>query len=150
MACILVACHPFSLTDPGPEHQLMQLAIASLVTFDKVCRRNGRHLPPAELSQLQQAGQAFLTAYNALALNAAAQQERLWKLVPKFHMFTHLLWDQSRVANPRSVHNYLDESMIGFLKKIASACHPTAISYRVVSRYLVWTAVRWYMSVLRK
>ena len=134
----------FSIAAPTHEDQLMKLTYASLAQFDLVCRRNGRIVPPAELHVLQGAGDAFLASYNALALLALRRGQRLWKLVPKHHMFMHMIWDMSPVANPRTVHNYLDEAMIGHLKHIGAACHPSAISHRVVDRYMLWTCVRLY------
>ena len=59
-----------------------------------------------------------LTCYNWLAVEAHRVSRRLWKIVPKFHLLTHSAYDQAKVANPRHVHCYADEDMVGSIKKI--------------------------------
>ena len=86
----------------------------------------------------------FAAAYNALALQAALNGQRLWKVQPQNHMMCHLIYDMAPVANPRWVHNYMDESFIGLIKRVAAACHPDAIHVRVVDRFLIWCCLVLY------
>ena len=109
--------------------------------MDVVCRRNGRFLPDAEKDLLYDGLEVFNECHNALALNAQVMGERMWHTVPKYHYSMHMIKDFG--INPRAVHNYLDESMIGRIKIIASACHADTMSLRVVERYMCWTALRW-------
>ena len=127
-----------------PDDPIQQLILASyggLIQIDAVCRRNGRHLPDAEKDLLCDGFNVFVECHNALSLNAQVAGERMWHTVPKYHYLLHIIKDFG--VNPRAVHNYLDESMIGRIKIIASACHADTMSLRVIERYMCWTAFRW-------
>jgi len=127
--------------DKGGLENLLRVCYACAVGFDVVCRGHGRHLPADALARAQACGEGFLTAYNASALYCIQKGWALFRVVPKNHMCTHLL-NMAEAANPRVVHNYADESMIGSLKKIAASCHPDAISHRVVDRYRLLMLVK--------
>ena len=127
-----------------PLMDLMLATYAALVDFDMVCRRAGRFFTPAELTQFQEAGELFCVGYNALAVHCQQTGLRLFKVVPKHHMLTHIIWDFGPQANPRAVHNYIDESVIGNIRKIAAAVHPDAIGTRVLQRYILWSSIRWF------
>ena len=55
-----------------------------------------------------------LVSYNALAVESSVLGTTAYKVVPKFHAATHVY--DSR-TNPRAVHCYADEDMVGRLKK---------------------------------
>ena len=51
-----------------------------------------------------------------------------WKVVPKFHALSHIAYDNGGV-NPRQVHCYQDEDMVGKLKRIYLRCHGALASF---------------------
>lgn len=125
----------------GEMLQLLVLCYSCAVDFDVACRKHGRIIPEADLARVVESGKGFLTAYNAVALYCAVNGMPLYSVIPKHHMYEHLMM-MARVANPRFVHNYSDESMIGRLKRVASECHADAISHRVVDRYRLLMLVK--------
>jgi len=137
-----------SIPAPGHMESLLKMAYIAMVEFDILCRENGRHFTDEALAKLDEAGETFLYAYNALALYACCLGIFLFKVKPKLHMFCHMFREMARVANPRRVQAYMDESVIGKLKKIAAACHPDAISHRVVERWVLWMALRLHVLAL--
>lgn len=64
--------------------------------------------------------ESALLCYNAL--NTAAMQRGVcnWRQLPKFHMLTHMAFDNAALANPRRVHVYADEDMVGIFVDITS------------------------------
>ena len=68
--------------------------------------------------------------------------------MPKFHYMTHSAHDQSKVTNPRWVHVYADEDMVGKVKKIVVACHAKTASTRVLERYNILFGARWLRALM--
>ena len=92
-----------------------------------------------------------LLTYNALADEAIRRNIRRWKVLPKFHAFTHYYYHKT---NPRAFHCYLDEDFVGRLKRLVNgvcATGGTRTSRRAMSRYSVGVCLRWwdYMKTLR-
>ena len=130
-----------ALQQPDDLMRLMMLYYTCAVRFETFCRGESRIMPAEVVTAVREAGQGMLDAYNALALLCVERGLPLFKVLPKHHMFTHML-DAAEVANPRSVHNYADESTIGKLKRVAATCHPDSISFRVIDRYRLLLLVR--------
>ena len=102
--------------------QLRAAMMESFVAFDKHCRRFGRHLAPDQHELLSSTLERALTAYNALAVEAAACEpaKRLWKCIPKMHAATHYY---DNAINPRAVQCYQDEDMVRRLTMIYNKVH---------------------------
>ena len=80
-------------------------------------------------------GKRFLLLY--MELRNTSDDERFWKLVPKFHMFAHLAAEAD--MNPRDSWNYEMESMIGDAASIASRCNVAHLQTALMKRYtLTW------------
>ena len=117
---------------PDPRLPLLQLVYRAAVSFENICDGAGRFFSAAELAGVQEAGDAFGVAYNALALDAVLKGVRLFKIVPKHHMFcSHMILDQCPLANPRRTQNYQDEYVTGVIKK--SGCRVQARQYSMSS-----------------
>ena len=125
----------------------------SLVKFDAVCRHKlkdqthpcaGRFLSVEESERLANHMETALDCYNWLANDALEQNLRLWKLQPQMHMLTHLAYDMAKEANPRRVHCYSDEDMVGKFKRLVNACHPLSAGTKSILRYSIMVAWRWW------
>ena len=128
-------------------HDAMRAAmITSFVEADKVCRRSGRHFTVDQHEAFCKHLEAYLTCYNALAVEAYNAQPRkyLYKISPKFHAGTHAY---DSMVNPRFVHCYADEDMVGRLKKIYSNCHGATASRRALERYALVVCMRWWAAL---
>ena len=84
--------------------------------LEDVCSRHGRFIPADDIDILQRGMEGALLLYNQLAAEAITQDKKLWSIVPKHHMATHLAYDFAPLANPRHVHCYSDEDMVGRMK----------------------------------
>ena len=83
-------------------------------------------------------GRLFLRCYGALAADAQASQELLWKLRPKLHYFEHCL-DECLLkgSNPLQQSNFIDEDSMKHLRGVAMSCHPSTVKVTWARRYLL-------------
>ena len=59
-----------------------------------------------------------------------------WKLVPKHHLFLHIVEEQVAVAgSPKACWCYPDESEIGLAAKVGASCHPRYLPTAVILKY---------------
>ncbi len=83
-----------------------------LCSADEVMRRAGRHLRRAEHEAVACKTESALQCYAWLHHRSRARGIPLWKILPKHHAWTHIAYDNMGV-NPRAVHCYMDEDMVG-------------------------------------
>lgn len=125
--------------------QWRYLLLSSLVAWDLVCRRNGRFFPAAEAEEIASLTEQILCYFNALADHCMKIGRKLWNFLPKMHMFTHMGYDMAKKANPRRVHCYSDEDLVGKMKAICRRCHPKSLQVRAIGRYLIMVSIRWWL-----
>ena len=122
-----------------------------LVRFDVICRLRladrtlpcaGRFFSAEEAEALKEHMEMALDCYKWLANEAIGDGSNLWKLQPQMHMLTHLAYDMAPQANPRRVHCYGDEDMVGRFKKLVAGCHPLTAGTKSVMRYSIMLAFR--------
>ena len=134
------------------EHGKMRAAVfVNLVRFDVLCRESERKPSLEQAEGMADAIEAALSCYNWLAagaMNAKPKAIKLWKVVPKFHMLTHIAYDNAGEVNPRWVHFYSDEDMVGKVKTIYCACHGTTAPLRSLQRYAILQCLRWWAILL--
>ena len=53
-----------------------------------------------------------------------------------------MAYDHAREANPRTVHCYADEDMLGRVKKILHRCSGRTAGKRCIQRYMIMFGVR--------
>ncbi len=115
---------------------------------DELMRRAGRHLTPRDRAELARRTEAALACYAWLNHRASARGMPLWKVLPKHHAWTHVAYDNMG-TNPRSVHCYSDEDVVGKMKRLYNACHATTAPRRSMQRYALLQSLRW-LQALRK
>ena len=147
-------CNEELRRDPNVHNGIRMVLWRSLVRFDVICREQlmdrthpcaGRFLTAENANRLAEYMEAALDCYVWLANEALEQGERLWRLQPQMHMLTHLAYDMAQEANPRRVHCYADEDMVGKFKKLVAACHPRTAGSKAVLRYMIMIAWRWWL-----
>ncbi len=114
----------------------------AFVEADVIQRGSGRHLTPEAQIKLAAAMERALCAYNALAVEAIGANVRLWRLTPKHHAMTHIAYDNGG-TNPRKVSCYLDEDMVGRMKRIYMMCHGRTAPSTSLRRYIILCGLRW-------
>ena len=90
-------------------------------------------------------GEQLMSMYSQLSTLAHNEYERLghrlWKTVPKMHLFLHLcIWQAILYGNPRYYWTYGDEDLVGRLVTIAEGVHVNtlAVSIPAKSVHCVW------------
>ena len=114
-----------------------------LVQADRLLASHGRFLAPAAADSYATLVETALAVYGQLAAEAQASGTRLWPVTPKFHALQHIAYDQARMGNPRRVHCYSDEDMVGKMKRIYIRCHGTTAPQRGLQRYALLQNMRW-------
>ena len=82
----------------------------------------------------QRSGKLFLRSYSFLASEALAEGRALFKLRPKIHYLSHVIYDCLPTLNPRFAQNFLDEDFVGKVVKAAALCHPRTVPLRCLQR----------------
>ena len=126
----------------GPHGQLRLAMVKSFYEMEVIFTQHNRFMPPAAVEALSDAVESGLLCYNALAIEAVALGRLLYVVKPKFHMLTHMCYDQAKEANPRTVSCYGDEDMLGKIKRLMSRAHGLTAGKRSVLRYVIMKGVR--------
>ena len=107
--------------DIADDEKLLQYAcMHSFCEADRMCRRSSRFFTADQHQICCSKLEAGVTALNELAAMSLADNQKLYKLVPKRHAMTHFY--DTRI-NPRRVTCMLDEDMVGRMKRIYVRCH---------------------------
>ena len=88
----------------GSDHDRRRLEIANdLNLFYDTLRSEGQILSRHGAETLRRIGESLPRAYAHLAAEAVGMNKKGWKLVPKFHLFQHILLSQARrLGNPKT------------------------------------------------
>ena len=123
----------------GSEHDQRRLQVATdLCCFYSTIKSEGRLLSKGALSLLRQVGLRLPGTYAHLAKEALEAGIKAWKLVPKFHIFQHMVGEHAaRWGNPRFWWCYSDEDMVGQCIEVAQSCHHNTMSHTALYKWLV-------------
>lgn len=109
-----------------------------LVRFYDIIAVGDRWLSEDDKKELKELGPRLVGLYSRFAAKAFADGERMWKLVPKFHLFQHLCeWQAQEWGNPRYFWTYSDEDMVGQMITVAESCHPRTMAVTALYKWLV-------------
>ena len=122
----------------GTEHDNLVLNVAGLLcAFYSVLECESRFLSEAARHNLPKIGQRLAASYGRLAKLAFDNEQRLWKLSPKMHLFEHLCELQAvAYGNPRWWWTYADEDLVGLMVDVAETCHPMTMPFSVLFKWL--------------
>jgi len=115
---------------------------SAFVRIDEACRGSSRFLAAAAAEKLEFNMERALKLYNALAAEAVECGRALWRLRPKLHACTHIGFEHGG-TNPRWVHCYADEDMVGRMKRLYKKCHGATAPWRALQRYMIMVGLRW-------
>ena len=119
------------------QHDQRRLAVCkALDRAYNIMGAAGMSLEEKDKAELKELSLAMMSCYRNLALEAAVNSERKWKMKPKLHETQHILEDFTWI-NPRHVWLYADEDLQRIVKLIAVQCHPSAVPYMTLLRWVV-------------
>ena len=108
--------------------------------IDRPCHRLGTDLQQRALKS----GDASLQAYAALCKQNLEVKRVNYKLRPKWHAYCHMVFAfRDSDENPRGHKTLAEESMLGYLTKLASACHGRTVVIRFFQRFSLFLALHW-------
>ncbi len=110
--------------------------------------QGGRHLTRLERRRLARTSRAALQIYRWHHERAKARGVAIWSLLPKRHAWSHMAFDNAG-TNPRKVSCYLDEDIVGRMKRLYVRCHPVTAPATALMRYTVLLSMHW-LRVLRR
>ena len=88
-----------------------------------------RFLSESAKAELPELGTNLCIIYSALSAKAIESNEKMWKMMPKLHLFDHLCgWQAVEAGNPRFYWTYADEDLVGLLCECAQSCHVRALA----------------------
>ena len=105
-------------------------------------RRAGRHMRAKERRALAHCTEAALQLYRWQHVRAKQRGLALWKLLPKLHAWSHIAYDNGG-TNPRHVHCYVDEDMVGRMKRLYVRCHARSAPSTALLRYILLQCMHW-------
>ena len=114
-----------------------------LVQADRLLADNDRFSTPASADSCGSLVETALAMHGHLSSASRAAGVRVWPITPKFHAMQHIAYDQAYMGNPRRVHCYSDEDMVGNMKRIYIRCHGIAAPHRSLQRYALLQNMRW-------
>lgn len=86
----------------------------------------------------------YLVSYQALAVEAGAAAEALWKIRPKFLYMSHISdWTREARINPRYTGCAYDEDYLGKLKRTTCRTHAATFMLRSLQRIVLGWSLRW-------
>ena len=74
-----------------------------------------------------------------LSKEAIVKHKRMWKSVPKFHVFVHICDLAVVLGNPKYYWTYSDEDLQRVIKEVATSCHPRNMEQVVLYKWLIYT-----------
>ena len=104
------------VTDDSAHDGWRMLVFEKWVRFEDVCNSCGRYLTHEAVVEVAECAEVALVCQNALCEHALRTNNIMWQILPKNHMATHMAYDMAKHVNPRRVHNYPDEDMVGKVK----------------------------------
>jgi hypothetical protein len=123
--------------DSGSIHDRRRLAVCTLlVRFYEIINHKGMFLPQELRDELESIPKQFFAIYLLLADEALTARIKAWKMVPKFHIFTHLCELQSFI-NPGFMWCYADEDLQRWVKEVALSCHIDNIEHMVMYKWII-------------
>ena len=105
--------------------------------YDLLCENN-QFLTPEAKSELPELGRSLSELYSSLAAETAATGSKMWKSLPKLHLFQHLCeWQAPEFGNPRFWWVYADEDFVGQFIDVAESCHPKTLAVTSMWKWLI-------------
>ncbi len=129
-------------------HRMLWAFFYFFCLADSVMVQGGRHLTRLERRRLARTSRAALQIYRWHHERAKATGVAIWSLLPKHHAWSHMAFDNAG-TNPRKVSCYLDEDIVGRMKRLYVRRHPVTAPATALMRYTVLLSMHW-LRVLRR
>ena len=120
-----------------PEDREVLAIVQLLQKFYTIIASQSMFLTKEAKEALPELGRNLAILYSGLAAKSAAAHSKMWKMMPKLHLFVHLCeWQAVEIGNPRSFWTYADEDLVGLLCEVARSCHPATLAASALFKWL--------------
>ena len=120
-----------------PEDRAILAVCQLLVEFYQLINDEPLFMSASGKARIATVGQKFAIIYSSLSQQSLEAGERMWKLMPKLHMFVHLCeWQAGESGNPRSYWTYADEDLVGLLVEVAQSCHTRTMAPSALFKWM--------------
>jgi len=134
----------------GEDARLLAICSWALAEVHHTMDRCGVLFTPEEAAHFHQVGAFYLKAYHALASRAYDAGQCNFKLLPKHHVLQHIFETAlTGRENPRFLHCFADEDLMGRMARIAGRCHRSTVIRRTFQRYWLSLQQKWRRAVRR-
>ena len=121
----------------GPEDRDLLALCQLLDRFYTIIANESMFMSTAACTEIAKLGQRLAVIYASLAESAARKKVKMWKMMPKLHLFVHLCeWQAGEVGNPRFYWTYADEDLVGLLVEVAETCHPQTMAASALFKWM--------------
>ena len=122
---------------PTIEDTLIQNICTLICRFYDIISAQSQTLSAEAKEELPLLAQRLAEWYSQLAASRFSDENRLWKVQPKLHLFEHLLEVTAIIyGNPRYFWTYADEDLVGQMVDIAETVHPATLPFSVLFKWL--------------
>ena len=121
------------------DEQLMLVIIRCMVRYYDILKTAPDYLDPNHIAEMRTIGRSVGRAYELLAAIYKERNVRMFKMMPKVHLFQHLTeymigyWR----TNPRTFWTYQDEDLVGAVLSAAHATHPKTMCLILLYKWLL-------------
>ena len=128
-----------SAEDPCHGHDRLTLGVVQLLArFYEIISAESMFLSEAAKTEVPRIGVQLAMMYQQLSIYAFGRGIRLWKMMPKMHLFLHLVEDQAPLyGNPRYWWTYGDEDLVGHLIDMSDGLHPRTLVVSLLFKWLI-------------
>jgi hypothetical protein len=106
----------------------------------EILMNGGIFLKPDEASTANWCGEIYLKMYLSLARSALDEGKWLFKIRPKFHLLTHIVFDLKDRPSRRNCHNdstFMDEDFVRKIMMVSKKTSVVTTTMRTIQRYLL-------------
>ena len=138
-ALYLITTYGDSSGDPAlASHDQLATGVCQLLCrFYDILGSESMFLSSAVKAEMPELCRMITSMYARLAKLSFDMGLRMWKMMPKLHLFIHLCEDQApRFGNPRYYWTYGDEDLVGQMITIAEGVHPRTLPISVLVKWL--------------
>ena len=119
------------------EDTIIQNICILICRFYDILSEQSQTLSAEAKEELPKLAQKLAEWYAQLSASRFSDENRLWKVQPKLHLFEHLLEITAILyGNPRYFWCYADEDLVGQMVDIAETCHPATLPFSVLFKWL--------------
>ena len=120
-----------------PDDRRVLAVCQLLVKFYAFLDSESQFMGPVAKAEMPKLGRQLVGIYSSLAQDAVNARVKMWKLMPKLHLFLHLCeWQSVELGNPRYYWTYPDEDLAGLMAQVATSCHPRTMHTAALFKWL--------------